>query len=1103
MYTELHLHDYYSTLDGLNSPTEYMARAKELGMTHLAQTNHGSLVGHRDFQRSAKEAGITPILGVEAYISATDRFDRRSTAKREDGTSAYNHIILLAQNETGIKTLYKLNEIAWSEGFYNKPRIDLDALEESNDGLIVLSGCLNSLLCKAIENGDMDRAIRAASRLKSILGDRFYIEVQTHNGAGMNEALLNIADKMSIKPVITSDCHYARQEDLWIEEAMLILSTNPKPNFAADYTKSQKMDLLERFNYLYPDRRMTFEKLQLFLNDRDSHLAHIADGDPLHGREDIFSNTMEIANSIGDYPYHEGLDLLPKPKNANPDDLLEKKAWAGFKKRGFKLTDQEYVDRLNEELTIIKDKNFSTYFLIIVNMITWARGQGILVGPGRGSGAGSLLNYCLEITQADPIKEGLLFFRFIDPSRNDFPDIDVDFEDKRRWEVKQYLQRQFKHVASIATVNKFQGKSAVRAAARVFRTPLVDVNKALKAVDAPTDKPELFFKLFKESDAGKEFNRKHPEVMKLTQELTGRISNIGMHASGIVTAKEPIANFAPIESAVDKQDKTGGRIPLVPLDMNEAADLGLIKLDALGLSTLTVISEALKAIKERHGKDIDLLELPLDDRKVYQMLSEGYTKGVFQAEGPAYTKWILSSGGVQNFNDLVVGTSVARPGPMNTVGVTFRNRKAGKEPVKYDHPVMEKHLSETLGCIIYQEQVMMALVDLGGMTMVEANKVRKVIGKKLDKEEMAPYKEAFVAGAKERISEKLAEKLWHDFEEHTGYSFNKSHAYVYSMITYWTAWLKAHYPTEFMFSVLLNEADKESITDYLIEAKRLGIKILLPHVERSGVGFQMEGNALRFGLANVKYLSEKTAPRLIEQRPFGSYKVLEEKVMEKGNGLNSRALSALNAVGAAAYADNPVKGTERENFYEYLNIPAFETPQVPPKVKAAFRTLDEYTEMESFPIMAMVKKVVRKNGWARAEIVDETGTAGIFFDETMPIEPGQMYAMLVGNNSIMRFAPVDELKPDSKNSFVKHLFSDEYPDLTDNFYKVVAFNTRRTKRGDRMANMVISDGNKEMACVLVFPQVWKKAYGKCKEGATVGLELGSTDDGALVLKEIY
>lgn len=1102
-YTELHLHDYYSTLDGLNSPEEYMKRAKELGMTHLAQTNHGSLIGHRDFQVAAKNAGITPILGVEAYISATDRFDRRSTAKREDGTSAYNHIILLAQNERGLKTLYQLNEIAWMEGFYNKPRIDLDALEEHNEGLVVLSGCLNSLLCKAIERGDLDRAFRDASRLKSILGDRFYIEVQGHNPPEMNAALLMIADNMKIKPVITSDCHYARKEDLWIEEAMLILSTNPKVDNSAEFSKSQKMDLLDRFNYLYPDRRMSFQEFNLFLHSRESHRDHMGAGSALLEREDIYANTMEIANSIGEYPFHEALDLLPKPKNASPDDLLEKKAWAGLEKRGLHKK-PEYVARLREELDIIKAKNFSTYFLIIANMISWARKQEILVGPGRGSGAGSLLNYVLGITQADPIENGLLFFRFIDPSRNDFPDIDVDFEDKRRWEVKAYLQRQFKHVASIATINRFQGKNSVRAAARVFRIPLGDVNNALKGVDAPSDKPEMFFDLFKKSEQGKAFIKKYPEVWDLTMQLTGRISSIGMHASGVVAAKEAISNFAPIESAVDKQNSTGGRVPLVAMDMNEAADMGLIKLDALGLKTLSVMSDTIKMVKQRHGEEIDLESLPLDDKKVYEMLSDGYTKAVFQAEGPAFTKWILGSGGVTQFNDLVIGTSVARPGPMNTVGEVFKRRKFGKEAVKYDHPVMEKHLSETLGCIIYQEQVMMALVDLGGMSMVEANKIRKVIGKKLDKAEMEPYKEAFVKGAEGKIATKLAEKLWSDFEEHTGYSFNKSHAYVYSMITYWTAWLKVHYPLEFMYSVLLNEGDKESITDYLIEAKRLGIKILLPHVENSDIGFSIQAGAIRFGLSNIKYLSDKTAPRLIENRPYGSYSKLAEVVMTKGSGLNSRVLTALNAVGAAVYDDNPRRGDERDNFYEYLNIPAFQTKTVPPKVQAQFRPLEDFAEKEAFPILAMVKKIVRKNGWARAEIVDETGTAGIFMDEHSPIEAGQMYAMLAANNRVARFAEVEDITPDSSNTFVRFLFKDSLPELTDNFYHVVSFQSRTTKvSGKKMANMVIADGEKEMMSVLVFPQMFHKAYGKCKEGATVGMEFGTTDDGSLFLKEVF
>lgn len=387
--------------------------------------------------------------------------------------------------------------------------------------------------------------------------------------------------------------------------------------------------------------------------------------------------------------------------------------------------------------------------------------------------------------------------------------------------------------------------------------------------------------------------------------------------------------------------------------------------------------------------------------------------------------------------------------------------------------------------------------------MTEANKVRKVIGKKLSKEEMEPYREAFVTGAQSKISTKLAEKLWHDFEEHTGYSFNKSHAYVYSMMTYWAAWLKYHYPLEFMYSVLLNEEDKDSITDYLIEAKRLGIRILLPHVEKSDVGFSVEGDAIRFGLSNIKYLSTLTAPRLVDNRPFGSYANLVEKVLEKNSGLNSRVLTAMNAIGAAVYPDNPLRGDERDNFYEYLNIPAFQTKDVPPKVKSQFRDLEDFSETECFPVLAMVKKIVRKAGWARAELVDETGTAGIFMDENLPLEAGQMYAVLVANNRVARFVPIDDLTTESNNTFVRHLFDNDLAQLTDNFYKVLSFQSRITKAGKRMANMVIIDQYGEMANVLVFPQMFHKGYGKCKEGAVVGMDFGSTDDGSLFLREVF
>lgn len=1094
-YTELHLHDHFSTLDGKDTPDDYMRRAKELGMTHLAQTNHGTLSGHREFQRAAKKHGIIPILGVEAYISGTDRFDRRSKARRSDGTNVYNHLIILAQNETGLKTLNTLNESAWVEGFYNKPRIDFELLEAHNDGLIITSGCMSGLIPKALEAGDMELAVQLAMKFKRILPDRFYIEIQGHNDKSLNEGLLHIADSLRIPAVVTSDCHYARKEELWIEEAMLILSTNPKTNFDADLKKAQKMDMLERFNYLYPNRTMSFEQIEIYLKSAQEHRDQLA----LQGivREDVIANTWEIAKSIGEYPYHEALDLLPKPKNGDPDDILEKKVWAGLKKRGMDKS-PDAIARVKEELQVIKDKKFSTYFLIIANMVAWAKNQGIRVGPGRGSGAGSLVNYCLEITDVDPLKNGLLFFRFINPERNDFPDIDVDFQQDRRGEVKDYLRRQFKHVASIATFALFGGKSGVRDASRVFRIPLAEVNKALKDFDVPPNAD--FIAAWKETKKGSEFVKKYPEVIKLARELEGHNRSMGMHASGIVVAKEPVNRYGPIETAKDPNDPAGERIPLVAMDMREAEEVGFIKLDVLGLKALTIIDDTIKSIERIHGEKIDLATLSLEDKKTFSMINDGYTKAVFQAEGHTFTKWVLENG-VYEFNDLVVGTSIARPGAKETVGEIFKRRRKGQEKVTYVHEIMKKHTEETLGCIVYQEQVMLAMTDLGGMSMVKADKVRKIIGKKLDVSEFKPYMDEFVAGASKHVGVEVAEQLWHDFEKHAGYSFNKSHAYAYSLVTYWTAWLKCHYPQEFMCAVLARETDKDSRTDYLIEAKRLGIRILLPHVNTSEAEFSVDGESIRFGLSNIKFVAN-AARKLIEYRPYPNYASLRDKVEEKGSGLTTRHLGALNKVGAAAFPDNPRRGDERENFYEYLQIPAFEQKQIPPRIKLQFRDLDEYDEKDTFCIFAMVREVKRGDGWARVDCLDETGSVGIFASENTPIEKGQMYAMLVANNRIARYAPVDEIHSKSTNTFVQFLGKRSLPDVTEGFYHVVSFQTRKTKAGKNMADMVIADAEKNLMGVLVFPQNFLQAYSKCKEGSTVMMDLKQTEDGSVFLEKV-
>lgn len=1089
MYTELHLHDHYSTLDGLNTPAEYMTRAKELGMTHLAQTNHGTLGGHREFQKAAKDAGIIPILGVEAYFSATGRHDRRSKAKRTDGTAAYNHLIILAEDERGLQSLNRLNEIAWTEGFYNKPRIDIEVLEEYNEGLIILSGCMGSVISKALEAGDLDTAMQWSHKFKSIFGDRFFMEVQAHNPVDLNKGLLHIADAMGIKPVVTSDCHYANPEDLWIEEAMLILSTNPKANMKADLAKSQKMDILERFNYLYPDRTMTFEKIEIYLRSAQDHLNGLAKQGI--DRTDVVDNTGLIAERIGTYPFYQGLDLLPRPKTGNPDDILEKKARAGLRKRG--LMSQEYIDRLEEELEIIKSKDFSTYFLIVENMITWAKSQGILVGPGRGSAAGSLVCYALGITEVDPIKYGLLFFRFIDPARDDFPDIDTDFEDRRRGEVKEYLRRKFGNVASIGTFGYFKDKGVVRDASRVFRIPVAEVNRALKMVNT--------YEEFEVSPTTKEFRMKYPEVLRLADQLRGRLRQTGMHAAGVVLANQPIANFFPIETA--KDPKGTDRIPMVPMDMDEAADAGLIKLDALGLKALAVIDDTLEMVKERHGKEIVLTDIDLEDKAVYEMLSEGYTKGIFQCEAVPYTNLILKMGGVQSFAELSASNALVRPGAMNTIGAEYIARKEGKSEVEFVHPDAEWFTKDTYGEVLYQEQVMLMMTDLAGMSMSDANKVRKIIGKKKDPAEFEAYREKFVEGASQKIRKSLAEKLWLDFEAHAGYSFNKSHAVAYSMVSFWGAWLKKHYPLEFMYATLKNEDDKDARTEYLIEAKRLGLRITLPHVNLSDLDFSIQDGGIRFGLSNIKFISENLGGKLIDRRPFQNYSHLSEVVMEKGSGLNSRVLQALNAVGGAAFEDNPRKGTERQNFYEYLNIPAFETKSVPPKVKAQFRPLEDFEETGCFAVLGMVKGIKRGQGWSRIEMVDETGTAGIFHSENTPIESGQMYAMLVADNRVARYVTMDELENHTGNTFVKFLYSSGYPDLTDNFYRVVAFQSHKTKAGKDMAYIVLCDGEKNMIRALAFPQMFHRAYGRMKEGSVVGCEFGQTDDGTIFVQTIY
>ena len=1086
-YVGLHVHTHYSLFDGIATPEEYVKRAVDLGMTSIAITDHGTLSGHRELYRIAKANGIKPILGVEGYM-CSDRFDTRDKSEREGQQDlVYNHIILLAKNQVGLENLNKINEIAWTEGYFKKPRFDFEILEKYKEGIIVTSACPSSVIVKALEEQEFALAKKHIKWFKDTFGSDYYIEVMPHNESEINKQLIELADEFKINVVVTPDCHHVDESQKEVQEFKLLMNTHAKVQKDTTYDKSKKQpDMMKRLDYLYgEDRQITFNKFDIHLLSYEEMKAAME----LQGidRPDIYSNTLLLADTVEDYDIKDGMNLLPV-QYKSPDKELKNISLEGLTARGLS-DNKEYLDRLDEELEIIKNKKFAPYFLVVQSMIAWAKKEGIMVGPGRGSAAGSLVCYALGITDVDPIKHGLLFFRFINPDRNDFPDIDTDIQDTRRDEVKDYLVRQYRHVASIATFLQFRGKGVVRDVSRVLNIPLSDVNKVLKYVDTWDE--------FCTSKTTREFRDKYPEVEIYGEQLRGRIRGTGIHAAGVVTSKDPIFRYAPMETR--SSPGSDERIPVVGVDMEEAERIGLIKIDALGLKTLSVIQDAVAMIKENHYVDVDLLSLNMEDANIYQMLSDGYTKGVFQCEASPYTNLLIKMG-VKNFNELTASNALVRPGAMNTIGKDYIDRKHGKQAVSYTHQVMKEFTEDTYGCVLYQEQVMQACVHLGGMSMSEADKVRKIIGKKKDAKEFDVFKDKFIKGASAYISPNQALDLWHDFEAHAGYSFNKSHAVAYSTLSYWTAWLKFYYPLEFMFALLKNEKDKDGRTEYLIEAKRMGISIKLPHINDSDFDFKIEGKGIRFGLTGIKYISTNIAEKYVAARPFRSYKELEEFTFTKGNGVNSRALQALRVIGAATFEDNPRNDEEiKDNLYEYLNLPEFNIT-IPSHYYAFIQDTTDFEEKGSYILLGMVKSIKRGKGWSRVEILDKTGSVGIFDEEGTTIETGRTYLVLCNDNRIVSAVPADEIKG-STNALVKFLGYKQLPYTNEEMF-VVSFKPRVTKTGKKMASLTLADTSRDLHSVTVFPTSFAKAYMNIEEGKSYKFSFGKTKDGTVILDDI-
>ena len=873
-FVHLHNHTEYSMLDGAARIPELVAAAGEKGFEALAITDHGGMYGVVPFYKSAVESGIKPILGVEAYLTPGSRFDRKPI--REDPNY---HLLLLAENQEGYRNLMKLVTLSYMDGYYYKPRIDKELLREYHTGIIALSACLKGELAGHLLADDYEGAETAAREYRSIFGEgNFYIELMDHSlpeEKKINPGLIRLAGELGIGLAATNDLHYVGRDDHVYHDVLLCIQTN---------------------STLDQEDRLRFSSDQFYLKSYEEMKDLFAEV------PEALSNTYDIAQRCT-VEMEFGRYLLPKygvPEGYDLDGYLEKLAWEGLRKLYDEVT-PELEERLRYELSVIKDMDFSGYFLIVWDFIKYAKENGIVVGPGRGSAAGSLAAYSLGITTVDPMRYGLLFERFLNPSRRTMPDIDIDFCYKRRPEVIEYVSRKYgeDRVAQIVTFSTMAARAAIRDAGRVYNLEYGKVDRLAKMVpdvlNITLDKaletsPEL--REVYESD---ELSHK---IIETARNLEGITRQDSIHAAGVVIADDELSNYTPLQRRGAEEEV------VTQFDMGAIQAIGLLKMDFLGLRTLTVISDTLENIQRSRGIKVDIERIPLEDSDTFEMLQRGDTIGVFQLES-AGMRSLLQDLRPDNFEDLIAVLALYRPGPLRGGWVKdFVNRKHKRMPTQYLHPDLEPVLEETSGIIVYQEQVMRLAVEMAGYTMAEADVLRGVVAKSKAKE-MSVHREKFIEGAVQRgYSRGLAEKIF-ELVEHFGfYGFNKSHSTAYAVISYQTAYLKAHYPREFMAANLTSvTGNKDKVPVFVNECRKMGIKILPPDINESFKEFTPVEEGIRFGLSAVRNLGDAAAERIITQRREGGpYESLLEFCQRMGSGIiNKRALESLIKSGAFDY----------------------------------------------------------------------------------------------------------------------------------------------------------------------------------------------------------
>ncbi len=878
-FVHLHLHSQYSLLDGAIKFDDLIPQAKEFGMQAVALTDHGNLFGAYDFYKTAAETGVKPIIGCELYVTPKINPENPSEGKT-------HHLTVLSMNRTGYQNLSRLVTKAYFDGFYRRPRVDHELLDTHNEGLIVLSGCLNSELAKAIFGKDMKAALNVAAMYREIFGDRYYLEVQATGlpeQKRVNKKVREIGEKLGIPIVATNDCHFLRKEDSRPHDALLCIQTGSS---------------------LQDDNRFKFQGDQYYLKSEGEMLRD------LEGFEDAIQKTAEIAERC-DFKFERNGYKLPEFEVEGGKSLDEYLAEHAREKLRERIKDnavpeeqiKDYQGRLETEIEIIQKMGFSGYFLVVADFINYAKSSGIPVGPGRGSAAGSLVAYALGITEVDPIPYNLIFERFLNPERISMPDIDIDFCAEGRDEVIRYVTNKYgaDKVAQIGTFGTMSAKAVVKDVGRVMGIPYADVDRVTKLIPSFRGKVFSIDKAIESVSELKKLIEESPELremIELARPLENMVRHSSTHAAGIVIANEPLADHIPLYK--------GSRNEIVTqFDMNSIEELGFVKFDFLGLRTLTVIDKALKLIRENYGtgdeKKFDINKIPLDDPEVYSLLSSGGTRGIFQIESSGM-KELLAKLQPTDFEDIIAVLALYRPGPLDSGMVDeYIDRKHGRRKTQYPLPELQEILKDTYGLFVYQEQIMQTASVVADYSLGEADLLRRAMGKKKP-EEMKAQRERFLEGAKLKgIKDKKAKEIFDAMEKFAEYSFNKSHSTAYALITYQTAYLKTHYPAEFMAALMSVEASNtDKVISSITECKQMGIPVLAPDVNESLDGFTASGGKIRFGLSGIKNVGEGTVEAIIKARrekgKFGSIFEFCEHVETRK--LNRRTFESLVKSGA-------------------------------------------------------------------------------------------------------------------------------------------------------------------------------------------------------------